>query len=350
MTRVCVAAILLTPALAIAEPESEPAPRPPTGRFVVGAGFSSDEGFLAHAEVAQDDLFRTGQKLSLSADISALRQEFLVAHDVPDLLGTGLDLRTELYNRRRVYDDFARERVGGAMTLGHRLDRATRIYARYRVEHVAMDMSGGYADGAAFAATRGRLGDGVLASLGAGIAYETLDQPFLPTRGSRLELFAEHADPAFGSDYKLLKVAARLDHATPLGPFTVRLQGRGAYVRSLDAGGVPLSERLQHDGHVDLSGYPLGSFDSADLEATGRVELELPIIRRIGLSVAGFADAGVRYNADPAWGPTGTTFARAVGASIIWRSPIGPMRFDWAIPLDRENRAPVFFFGLGSSF
>ena len=316
---------------------------------MIGAGFSSEEGFIAHAAVVQDDLFRTGQKLSLSADLSALRQQFLLAHEVPDLLGTGLDLRTELYSRRRVYPDFARDRAGGAMTVGHRLDRATRIYARYRLEHVAMDMAGGHADRAALATPAGRLGDGMFASLGAGIAYDTLDAPFLPTRGSRLELFAERADPRLGSDYRMMKVAARLDHATPLGPFTVRLAGRGAYVKSLEAGGVPLSERLQHDGHVDLAGYPLGTFASADLEATGRVELELPLIRSIGLSVAGFADAGVRHNADPAWGPTGTTFARAVGASIIWRSPIGPLRFDWAIPLDRDDRTPVFLFGLGGS-
>lgn len=346
MHRLCLVAIVLTPTIAVADDD----PRPPTGRFVIGAGFSSDESFIARAEVAQDDLFRTGQKLSLTAEMSALRQEFLITHEVPDLLGTGLDLRSELYNRRRVYDDFARDSAGGAMTLGRRLDRTTRIYARYRVEHVAMDMTAGYGDDAAFAPLGGRLGDGVIAALGAGIAYETLDQPFLPTRGSRLELFAERADPALGSDYKLLRVAARLDHATPLGPFTVRLSGRGQYVRSLEAGGVPLSERLQHHGHADLVGYPLGSFESADLAASGRVELELPIIRSIGLSVAGFADAGVRHNADAAWGPTGTTFSRAVGASIIWRSPIGPLRFDWAIPLDRADRSPVFLFGLGSSF
>ena len=121
-------------------------------------------------------------------------------------------------------------------------------------------------------------------------------------------------------------------------------------MRSLEARSVPLSERLQHDGHVDLAGFPLGSFESADLEANGRVELELPIIRSAGISVAGFADAGLRYNADPAWGPTGTTVARSVGASIIWRSPIGPLRFDWALPLDRADQKPIFLFNMGSSF
>jgi outer membrane protein insertion porin family len=324
MNRACVVAIVLTPAIVHAEPE--PAPRPPTGRFILGAGFTADEGFIAHAVVAQDDLFGTGQRLSLGPDVSALGHELRVAHEVPDLLGAGLALRSELFDRRRTYGDVVREGTGGAVTLGHQLDRATRIYARYQLEQVA--------------------GTGRLGALGAGIVYDTLDTPSLPTRGNRLELFAERFDPALGSDHRLMKAAARLDHASPLGPFTVRLSGRGAYVRSLEAGGVPLSERLPHDGHSELAGYPLGWFGSADLEATGRVELELPLVRRIGLSVAGFAEGGVRYNADPAWGATGATFARTVGASIIWRSPIGALRFDWAVPLDRGAREPIFLFGL----
>lgn len=349
MNRGCIAAILLTPALAVAD-DGAPVERPPTGRFEIGAGFSSEENFIAHAGIAQDDLFGTGQKLALTADLSMLRQSFQIVHEVPDLLGSGLDLRSELYSRRRVYDGFARESSGGALTLGHQLSPATRIYARYRFEHVAMDMSGGYLDQAARTTWGGRLGDGAHAALGAGIEYSTLDAPFLPTRGTRLELFAERSDPAIGSHFKMLKVAARAEHAQPLGPFTARLSAHGAYVRSLEAGGVPLSERLQYDGYAELPGYALGSFRSADLEAGGRAELELPLFRSLGISVAGFAEAGLRYNADPAWGPTGTTLARAVGASILWRSPIGPLRFDWAIPLDREERSPVFMFSMGSSF
>jgi outer membrane protein assembly factor BamA len=39
---------------------------------------------------------------------------------------------------------------------------------------------------------------------------------------------------------------------------------------------------------------------------------------------------------------------RSVGVSIIWRSPIGPLRFDWALPLDGERRGAQFLFGLGA--
>jgi outer membrane protein assembly factor BamA len=41
---------------------------------------------------------------------------------------------------------------------------------------------------------------------------------------------------------------------------------------------------------------------------------------------------------------------RAVGAGIIWRSPIGPLRFDWAFPLDGKDRDRVFVFNVGAGF
>jgi outer membrane protein insertion porin family len=333
-----------------------------TGRFVLGAGFSPDEGFLAHAAVVQDDLFGTGQRLALSADLSAVHQSFHLVHEVPDLLSSGLDLRSELFSTRRQFPGFVREGQGGALTVGHRLDRTTRVFLRYRIEEVGLELDRPSATSVARNVRGADLGGGTIASLGAGVTYDTLDAPYLPSLGTRVALFGERADRRLGSDHDLMKISASLDHARPLGPFTLRVQGRGAYVRALGPGGVPLSERLQHAGHADVRGYPVdaigllalpgsdGLAAGADLAATGRLELELPVIRSAGLSIAAFADVGARYNADPSWGATGATLHRSVGASIIWRSPIGPLRFDWAVPLDREDHHPVFLFGLGASF
>ena len=300
----------------------------PTGRFELGAGFSPDDGFLAHAEIAQDDLFDTGQRLSLSADLTARWQAFRIAHGADDVLGTGLDLQTELFTERRALPGFTREGTGGAITLGRQLDGATRAYLRYRIEDVAVAL-----DPAPARIAPGRLGDGLLATLRAGLVHET--------RGHRLELWAETADRRLGSDHELMRIGASLDHARPLGPLTLRLHGRGSLVRA--PGGVPLAERLFHDGHADVRGYPIGAIASGDtFEGLGRAELELPVWRAAGLSVAGFADAGLRGS-----GNADLRLHRSVGASILWRSPIGPLRFDWAIPLDAADRTPQFLFWVG---
>lgn len=305
----------------------------PSGRFVLGAGFSSDEGFLASAEVANDDLFGSGQALSLTASMSARRQMFLLRHDVPDVLGSGFDLRTELFDTRRQLPGFERRGSGGAITLSHALGPSTRGYLRYRVEEVGVTF-----DGIARATAVG-LGEGRFATLRAGVVHDTLDARFAPTRGTRYELWGEVADRGLGSEHDLMRIGGSFDHARDLGRFTLRLHGDGTHVRSREPGGVPLSQRLYHDGHGELSGYPFGSItDGATFEARGRVELELPVWRAAGLSIATFAEAGVRD----------TSMYPAVGVSILWRSPIGPLRFDWAIPLDRGGGGPaVFSFGAG---
>lgn len=339
------------PAHVVVRPPGEtPVPPPvrePTGTFTIGAGYDSDEGFLARAEVAQPRLFGTGHGLSLSALISAIRQDFVLAYNTPTF-GGGWDVRAELYTKLRRYDGFGRESAGGTVTLGKQLDRHTRAYLRYRGEHVTITPEGQLDIERTARRFTGELGNGFVSALGAGIAWDTRDSRVLATRGSRLELYAEAADRDLGSDHQFLKVAAAADHARPLGPFTLRLAGRATYVTT----GAPLSERLFHDGHADIRDYRLGSLDDrgANFEALGRVELELPVWKRAGLSIAGFFDAGVRRNDDIAWGPIGSTLHRSLGMSVIWRSPVGPLRLDVAFPLDGADRDRRVLFGIGFPF
>jgi outer membrane protein assembly factor BamA len=65
----------------------------------------------------------------------------------------------------------------------------------------------------------------------------------------------------------------------------------------------------------------------------------VPLSRRYGISIHGFYDAAAI---------TGDGRAQAgasVGFGILWRSPIGNLRFDWAFPLDGDGK-PHFVFGL----
>lgn len=349
MKRWIIAATLVaTPAYADEATKPEPEK---SGRFEVGAGVNPDDGFIAHAAVAHDNLFKTGQQLVLHADVSAVRQHFGLAHTMPNVLGTGLALRSELFVTDRKYQDFTRKTVGGAVTLEKKVG-ATRVYGRYRYEHVTLDGANVLArtePGAPVLGSAG-FGDGNLATLGGGIEYSTLDQA-IPLRGTRVHLWAERADRTWGSDYDLDRAGIELAHARPFGPFTLRLHGSATAVRSRDPLGVPLAHRLFHDGHADVRGYAFdrGTRFGDNREANGTVELELPIWKKAGLSIAGWADAGWRDNVDGGWGTQGSLLQRSVGLSMIWRSPIGPLRFDWAIPLDGD-REKQFLFSLGGRF
>src|SRR5215467_6909851 len=102
----------------------------PTGTFQLGAGYSSDEGFIAMARIGQSDLFHTGTALSMDARVSQIGSRFGLDYVIPKLGDTGLDLGVSLSATRRDYPGFERDGEGGAIALGHRIDRATRIFTR----------------------------------------------------------------------------------------------------------------------------------------------------------------------------------------------------------------------------
>jgi translocation and assembly module TamA len=87
-----------------------------------------------------------------------------------------------------------------------------------------------------------------------------------------------------------------------------------------------------------------GAVDSADALATVSLELARPLSRRLP-SVWGavFVDAG---NAADAFG----ALRPAVGAGIgvRWRSPVGPLKLDWAY--GRELRKARLHFSVGVTF
>ncbi len=340
--------------------ETEPTPvevaapaAPPhhTGTFSIGAGFSPDESFIATARIAQDDLFHSGQHLALSAEISMLRERFAIDHVVPHLFGSDLELSTELVTDRRALPGFTREGTGGSIALGYHVSPATRVFVQYRVEQVATT-AGDLATSRAMEGGDSMLpptGDGTIAALGAGISYDTRDGA-IPRHGTRFELYGESADPQWGSDNAVRRFSARYDHAEALGPLTLRFSGRGAIATTPSVDGVPRSERLYYAGNTDVRGYAIDPFDQgANAVAVGHLELEAPLWKRAGLSIAGFYDAGVTRNQDPDFGGIGTVVRRSVGASLIWRSPIGPMRFDLAMPLDGTDRTRRLLFWLGGS-
>src|SRR5687768_10663231 len=112
--------------------------REPTGTFTIGAGYSTDDGFIARAVIAQPKLFGSDKGLMLGAAISERWRELLLRYDDPTLFDTDLRLRTELYSRAKHYTGFTRESNGGELTLTKRIAPNLDAFVGYRLEHVAI--------------------------------------------------------------------------------------------------------------------------------------------------------------------------------------------------------------------
>lgn len=343
---------LVSPALAEHDPVTDVQPagevqpeklelmpkRKPTGTFTAGMGYASDEGFMGMAEIDQPRMFGTDKGLKLRTMISERWVESFARYEDPTLFDS-LQLRADLYSRTKRYRDFRREAVGGEVTLSERVAPNLDLFVGYKLEHVTVEHG-------ATSLFRSTTGDdtwrsGLISAVQAGVNYSTIapsDRRY-PKRGTTAGASIERADRRLGSDIDYVRTDSWFGHHRGLGPFTLHLSGKLSTIT-----GVPRSERLHFDGSSDVRGYAPGAImrTGGNLMWTARTELETPSVA--GISLSGFFDAGGIHTKD-----TGETIG-AVGVGLLWRSPIGPLRLDWAVPLAGEDRAARFILGVGGRF
>lgn len=340
-----------------AEKAVEPPPRP-GGMFQIGAGFTTDDGFIASAAVRQDNLFGRGQQLALMARLSRRQQLYLLHFGEPHLADSDVGLGIDVYNQAQLWPGFTRNAVGGSLTLTRPLAEHLFGFVSYRLEDISVDPA---ETGVAERLVEPGMWDpalmmrgGLLSSVRTGIGYDTRDRALYPRRGTHAGAWIERADRQLGSDIDLTRGGAFASHHVPLGPLTLHLGGSVQAVTSRDPRGVPLSERLQLDGSSELRGYTPGSLGPSlggialggNLKASGRGEIEFPILSRMGLSGSIFYDAGGVADLE---GRSGSAIGHSVGIGLTWQSPIGPLRLDVAQPLDGEG-GPQILIGIGMTF
>lgn len=308
----------------------------PSGKLLVGAWLSPDDGLTLGAGAMNHRFFSGDHSFRVSATLASRRQELALKYKVPRLLGSGLALETELHDRRVAYESFSRRHTGGSARLTRTLGSGVGMYLGYRIDEASAVLIG--------RKTEDLRQSGIVASLRAGLTYETLGSG---GRHVRSELFVERSSPWLGSEYDFVLAGANANLRQPLiGPLVLDLSGSVQALASEDSFALPLAERLQHEGHADVRGFGIGNVGGpigGTLKALGRAELQFPLVSSWGLSGALFYDAGLLRD------EYRTNLAQSVGGSLIVKTPIGPLRVDLALPLDDAAR-PQLLLGLGGSF
>jgi outer membrane protein insertion porin family len=373
----------------------------PTGTFQIGAGFSSVENFIAQAQISQNNLFGRGQTLAVQAQLSSLRQLFLLRFVEPWFLDTEWTFAFDLYNQSRGFGTFYRNASGGTLTWGYPISYEARAFLTYKLEDVSITTgSGGFANlgatSAPIAATSvaNLFRGGATSSLRASLQWDSRNNRLFPTEGWYHSLFAEYASQYTGSENKFVRWGGFARHYRQLwGPFVLHINAEIGVTTSTDPLGVPISERYLVGGIYDIRGFaprslgpqlltqppgdigqqlgrlPLGG----NLQVIWNSEVEFPLFKKVGISGVLFYDMGNAYNLegrycsglqkntsvsikfDPcfrAFDSLTTGMRKSVGFGFRWFSPIGPLRFEWGIPLDPQpfEDPLVFEFTIGNAF
>ncbi|MGZ3452019.1 MAG: BamA/TamA family outer membrane protein [Polyangiales bacterium] len=139
----------------------------------------------------------------------------LLLNDARDFFGT----RDVLYDpppgesENTDYAVMNYRRYGGDIGLGHDLGTSTRISGIYHFESIHADVpkAASHRRGLDIEPIDFHLLEGrsLLSYIGVQLAYDTRDDPFLPTRGHRLDLGSDFGLPTLGSDYSFLRLQGR---------------------------------------------------------------------------------------------------------------------------------------------
>ncbi|HEY8079724.1 MAG TPA: outer membrane protein assembly factor BamA, partial [Labilithrix sp.] len=383
----------------------------PTGTFQVGAGFSSIENFIATAQIQQANLFGNGQSLALQAQISSLRQLVSIRFFEPYFLDSDWSTSAELFDNLLVFPDFARRSVGGAMTFGYALIQPwLRLGVTGTVQYDSVDtqqVNTFFGTTSGFVSVFQRLplanlfSSGRTISLRPTLTYDTRNNRLFPSSGIYIQASTEIATSAIGSELEFLRheLTARFYYPLfgqteqPGSGFVIKMNNRVGLITSPLSEGVPIFARYFLGGILDVRGYrlrtigprlplnssldvnsppiPNGANIGGNMMAYSNLELEFPIIDKVGIRGVTFIDAGNTWNTEdqfckttpapqfdhvvsPCLGvPSSLGYLRtSTGFGIRWFSPLGPLRFEWGFPLNKLSyeESSVFEFTIGNFF
>jgi outer membrane protein insertion porin family len=385
----------------------------PTGEFSVSGGYSTAQGWLAEVSVGERNLLGQGQYAKAAATVGQYSRGFSVSYAEPYFLGYKLTAGIDLFaqqNLKSPYQSYGSETYGTGFRLGSALREDLGLQLRYNVYHQKITInplltdcdtdfpSGGPAgfpacesNGEVSSAIKQTLLKGPVwvSQVGYTLTYNTLDNIRNPTGGLLIEMKQDLA--GVGGDVNFLKTSgearyyynlfgdvvavgrAQAGNVTPWGGQSVRIFdsyfGGPWLVRGFAPNGFGPRDLTVGTTNDNVGGT---YFWGASVEVQSPIP-NLP--KDIGLKAAAFADVGNVWNyggpktftppifpttlcghgGNPSdcTGPADSTTPRSsVGVGLIWDSPFGPLRIDYAIALTKERYdvTQAFRFGGGTKF
>ena len=375
-----------------------------TGDFSLSGGYSSNGGASGEVSFTERNFLGRGQFIRASYRTSDDEVGYGFNFTEPYFLGTRISAGIGINSTRSDDSDnrqYSVDTDSVSLTFGLPLTEHlnSSVFYRYQTSDTSaaaslLDPAGPPAPVPPFdgiqgnratelsSALVGGLGEFTASGIGYSLVYNTLDNNRTPREGLRAAwtqtyygvggdanyLSTEATVSAYHtlSEEEDLILLGRLrgghievfgdDDGTGFRTFD-NFQSRQSYVRGFDSFGFGPRDPITGDA---LGGRTFWT-------ATAEVQFPLPFVSRsFGLRGAFFADAGqIREVGDPAIAAftaangadatgqlTSDSIRASVGGSVLWASPFGPLRVDYAVPIAEESFDDIeeFNFGVSSAF
>lgn len=350
----------------------------PTGSISLGAGYSTSEGIILSAGFAQNNVFGTGNSVSVDVNTSKSQRTIALSVVQPYITPEGISRSWDVYDRsvdlkELEVADVKYDTRGFGVSWGIPFTELDRVFLGGRFEMT--DVKSNANSPWRYQNYEDKYGDNPMTvALTLGWSRDSRDNSLAPTRGVYQRLNGEFALPGF--DIQYYKATYQYQQYIPLSrTWTLAFNGEVGwgdvygktdefpFFKNFYAGGIG-SVRGYNSGSLGPKEYDPYDGDSDNLGGdrmlTGSIEILAPLPGGDRtLRVFGFLDAGY------VWGYEGVGVRQyrrqsmslsdlrySTGIGVAWISPLGPLKFSIAAPLNDKDGDDIqrFQFQIGTGF
>jgi len=353
----------------------------PTGELSFGVGYSSAEDFTTQLALSERNFLGRGQRVRFNVALSNQVQRYNIGFTEPYFLGRDVSAGFSLFNTQTEYDfqqDLTVAERGIGFALGFPLSEDGRlsVFANFVNDELIDTPNLGTSSDRSYNLDKQEFG-----------YYYSIDKrdDFVnPTDGWNVNFGQDIAGPSGDVSYLRTRASANFFEEIAEG-WVLHLRGTMGIINDYKGGSIRYSDRFFRGGR-DFRGFERGGvgprevFLNSNGEETygsslganryfiGTTQVSLPIgtSKESGIRANLFVDFGLLGETDELSSTPCTTnpprsceviedemaFRATTGLSFAWRSPFGPVRFDFAEPLAKEDydETRFFRFTIGTSF
>ncbi len=373
-----------------------------TGQFSIAGGYSTTEGFIGEVGIRESNLLGSGRIASIKGSTGQYSRGLEFNYTEPYIFDRRMAAGFDIYSKQSDNARFARYSnmmTGGTVRISAPVTEEFSVSSRYSLflqdisipnsdkqffnNCVATDYTTGYViggpnpcfdDGEASLAIKDAQGERWTSLVGYTLIYNTLDSVRDPRSGFYSEFKQDFA--GLGGDSNYIKTTFDSKYYYEFNDsFVGMLRGQAGYIYGVDyindnffmgsnlvrgfanAGIGPRDITINESSYYSRT--PLGGSTYVGTSA----ELQFPVFglpREAGLRGAVFADAGTLFGYDGPKEVDGVTLEfsdeevirSSAGFGVLWASPLGPIRLDFAWPITKGeyDQTQLFRFSGGTAF
>ncbi len=326
----------------------------PTGNLMLGAGLSSSEGLVFSGSINQQNLFGSGKHVGVGFNTSKINKQYSFSYTDPyytvDGISRGFDVYMKDTNTEKsnTIATYATKSMGGGLRYGIPIGEDDMVnfgiaYDKSQIRTTEYTPQR-YKD---FLDKYGDSYSGLIGTLG--WSKNTVDSHIYPMKGYIARISGELS---MAGSMRFYRASASYQRYFPIGRnYALMLNGEYSMADGLGGKPLPFWKYYYAGGVGSVRGYKAGSLgpiaeDTTNDDRLGgkrrliaNAEFLFPMpgggIDK-SFRLGAFFDAGKIWGTEKPWrGDDGMRFS--AGLSLSWASPLGPLKFSLAQPLNKKS-------------